>query len=77
MKPMFVAKLTEDKAEVLEVIPLNKEHNGKTMVKVLKTGFIYYEKIENIASTRENALEILQSRVSNLTNQIKELWSRK
>ena len=77
MKPMFIAKLTEDKAEVLEAIPLNKEYDGKTMVKVLKTGFIYYEKITNIASTRENALEILQCRVSNLTNQIKELWNKK
>lgn len=77
MKPIFIAKLTEDKAEVLEALPLNKESDGKIMVKILDTGFIYYEKVENIASTRDRALGILQNKIEILTNQIKELWIRK
>ena len=77
MKPIFIAKLTATKAEVLEAIPLNKECNGKIMVKILDTGFIYYEKVENITSTRDRAIEILQNLNTNLRNQIQELWNKK
>jgi hypothetical protein len=75
MKTIYIAKLTEDDAQVLEAVPLNEEHNRKRMVKILKTGFIYYEKTVNIGTTRAEAIQILQNRNNNLTRRIKELWS--
>lgn len=78
MKTIYIARLTEDDAQVLEAVPLNEEHNRKrfVIVKILKTGYIYYEKTVNIANTRAEAIQILQNRNNNLARQIKELWNK-
>ena len=73
VKPIFIAKLNEDTAQILEAIPMSEIYNKKMMVKITKTNFIYYEKAVNIASTKEGAWEILKNRISNLTKQVKEL----
>lgn len=76
VKPIFIAKLNEDTAQILEAIPMSEIHDKKMMVKITKTNFIYYEKAVNIASTKEGAWEILKARISNLTRQIKELGAK-
>ena len=66
MKPVFIVKITEDDAKVYEAIPMTKEYNGRIMVKVIGTDFTYYEKIENIAPTKDRAMEILFNKISHL-----------
>lgn len=66
MNKIFIVKLTQDNAEILEATPLNKEYNGRVMVKILKTGFIYYERTDNIGTTREDAEKILFQKISHL-----------
>ena len=61
MNKLFIVKLTQDNAEIIEAIPLNKEYNGLMMVKILKTGFIYYERIDNIGMTKEDAEKVMIS----------------
>ena len=77
MNKIFIASLNQDEAKVLEAIPLAKEWSGKRLVKIIDTNFIYYERIENIAATKEQAIEILKNKNINLTNQIKELWNKR
>ena len=71
MNKIFVAKLNEDKVEVLEGITMAAPYNGLQMIKVFDTGLVYYEKIVNIANTKLEAIEILRNRLGNLTNQVK------
>jgi len=77
MKTIFIAKLNEDEAKVVEAVSLNDSHVGRRMVRNIEDGLIYYEKVANIAETKEGAIEILKNRTSNLVNQVKELWNSK
>ena len=76
MNKIYIAKLNEEKAEVLEGKIMAAPYNGKQMVKIFDTGLVYYEKIENIANTKLEAITILRNRLNNLSNQVKELWNK-
>ena len=77
MKTIFIAKLNEDEAKIVEAVSLNDSHAGRRMVRSIEDGLIYYEKVANIANTRDGAIEILRNRLANLQRQLNNIWKRK
>ena len=76
MKTIFIAQLNQDEVKILEAIPLSKEWSGKRLVKIIDTGFIYYERGENIGNTKEEAEIILYTKIDHLCQQLAKIHGK-
>lgn len=77
MNKKFVARMDAEKLEIKEAEVLNAAYNGVQLIKILETDYIYYEKVINLADTRDGAIEILQNKLANLQRQLNNIWNQK
>ena len=73
----FVARMDAEKLEIKEAAVLSAAYNGVQLIKILETNYIYYEKVANLADTRDGAIEILQNKLANLQRQLNNVWNQK
>lgn len=77
MNKKFVARMDAENLEIKEAEVLSAAYNGVQLIKILKTNYIYYEKVANLADTRDGAIEILQNKLANLQRQLNNVWNSK
>lgn len=76
MNKKFVARMDAEKLEIKEAEVLSAAYNGVQLIKILETNYIYYEKVANLADTRDGAIEILQNKLANLQRQLNNIWNQ-
>ena len=77
MNKKFVARMDAEKLEIKEAKILSAAYNGVQLIQILETNYIYYEKVANLADTKDGAIEILQNKVANLQRQLNNVWNSK
>lgn len=77
MNKKFVARMDAENLEIKEAEVLSAAYNGVQLIKILETNYIYYEKVANLADTRDGAIEILQNKLANLQRQLNNVWNSK
>lgn len=77
MNKKFVTRMDAENLEIKEAEVLSAAYNGVQLVKILGTNYIYYEKVANLADTRDGAIEILQNKLANLQRQLNNVWNQK